>query len=746
MFKFNNNHIFTGYLKQKLSSINIPTCKIYTREFAEYLAKHGVEDPRVVESTDTVVYNADSKQLAVRVNYLKGNELYNYFNDHGMSSGHKNGWRRANMLFYDSGKHTPGLTKTLSSPGGLYDQSTHEYLGEYLRFLRDYHDIDLMSMYNCFSNTLCNNLSFTFPYKSKTVEFSSYDSKYRIYVLPVKLFNDYTIAVDSYHGVEIFCGLYNTHLYNPNSSDRIRKDQLLGTKTYVKTGKVSFNQPILFDKLNVKNWSYADELKSVSETETQLDTSALTRWDIINREADLKMFIKVPTSCHSSIVVLEGDYRGYNNARYLPNPDKNLIMSGCSEGKDITILGNTSELIKGYKLSDWQFGYIPDSVLSDETSETKVGLIVPTITYVKQEAPAAISIWEQDKFSQPEYSEDFDGCYIRTAEELAYVVLNNGKTAVTDAQGNTKDVRNYRLMNDIYINDPSKIDWKTGKLLDEDEEYTIRQWLSATSNKEGFYGTIDGQGHAVFGLYVKNDFTGEDYAGLIPVLDADRVTTIKNLGINYAYIRSSYTQAFAGHATNSKIPYDRWKYEQNHSVINFSCDSKSAKVTFHDGACDKNFANDKAGFKPISKLQLLEFNTGESFPFADRLIEYLCGSAITPIDEISDNIKRAQRVMKQNQHHFRIEGLWENKMQKILYDYIMSSGPIETDADNKLVDRRRGYHNKLGHTSKSTVYDVLGYVDKDAEKWYASTKLLNDKAVVHNTIQNVDIYDGLYDM
>ena len=752
MFKFNNKHIFTGYLKQKLSSVNIPTCKIYTREFSDYLAKHGTEDPRVVESTNTIVYNADSKQLATRINYLRGNELYNYYDDHGTKSGQKNGWRRANMLFYDSGKQTPGLTKTLHSPGGLYDQDTHEYLGEYLRFLRDYHDVDLMSLYNCFNNTLCNNINFTFPYHNRTVSFSSYDSKYRIYAFPVKLFADYTIAIDSYSGVEIFCGLYNTHLYNPHSSDRIRKDQLLGAKTYLKTGKISFGQPILFDKLNVKNWSYKDELKKVSDTDIRLDTSALTRWDILNREGDLKMFIKVPSSCRSSIVVLEGDYRGYNNARYLPYADDNISMYGCSEGKDVYITGGQSKLVKNYRLSDWTFGYIPDNVISEPGVETNVGWIVPTLTYVKtQKAEGAedlpnIDIWEQDTYSAPEYSEELRCCLIKTAAELAYVILNNGKTTITDSHGNTTEVRNYRLTNDIYLNDPEKVDWESGEALDQD--YRIRQWLKATeaSSKEGFSGVIDGNGHVVFGLYSTNDSASRCYAGLIPVVDTDGRTVLKNLGINYAHIRGTYAQAFIGHATNSTVTYDRWKYEQNHSVVNFSCDKKSGIVTYHDAGCNRNFVNDKAGFKPISKLQLLEFNTGESYPFADRLVEYLCGSAITPMDEIADNIKRAQRVMKQNQHHFRVEGLWENKMQKIIYDYIMNSGPIELDTDNKLIDKRRGYHNKLGHTSRSTTYDILGYVDKDAEKWYASTKIQNDKPVVHNTIQNVDIYDGLYDI
>jgi hypothetical protein len=95
--------------------------------------------------------------------------------------------------------------------------------------------------------------------------------------------------------------------------------------------------------------------------------------------------------------------------------------------------------------------------------------------------------------------------------------------------------------------------------------------------------------------------------------------------------------------------------------------------------------------------------------------------------------------MTQNQHYFKIDGLWENKMQKIIYDYLINSGPIEIDKEGKLKDTRQGYHRTLGHKSKSNLFDILGYVDKDAEKWYASWTKANG-IQIKNTIQNVDIY------
>lgn len=547
MFKYNNTHIFTGYLKQLLSSFNLPACKIYTHEFAKYLEQHGKEDPRVLES-----FESSDGHAAVRISYLKNDELYNYFWD---AAGDKH-WKHSVEVFYSPDKVTHGLTRSLNSPGTSYDTATHEYLGDYLRFLRDYYNLNLMSMYNCFNNKIYNNVYTNFIINPEVEDankyikanFDSQDSTYRIYAIPVKLFAEYTIAIDCSQGVELFCGLYNTRL------DISGKANNLAAKTYVKVNKTIFNQPFLYNKLNVSNWPIdkdvnirpsqitkstkpntslkpgVDQRQANSQAHitpqyipSQIRTDVFTRWDIINREKDLRLFIKVPTSCKSSIVILEGDYREFNNAKYLP----------------------TKKVLEGELLLE--------------------------------------------------------------------------KTA--------------------------------------------------------------------------------------------------------------------------------WNYAQNHTVLNFNTVKKGAR---YETTAGKSFFGDGIDlndytFKPISRLQLLAINTGESHPFADRLIEYLGGSAITSIDEIPDNIKRIQRVMKENKNYFKIEGLWEDKMQNILYDYMVCSGPIVVNG-GLLEDKRQGTHPRLGYTSKSTMYDVLGYVDKDTEKLYSSWKRTDGKATVKNNIQNIDIYDGLYDI
>ena len=49
MFKFNSEHILTGYIKQLLASFNLPKYRVYTRKNAEYF-KNYKEEHFIVES------------------------------------------------------------------------------------------------------------------------------------------------------------------------------------------------------------------------------------------------------------------------------------------------------------------------------------------------------------------------------------------------------------------------------------------------------------------------------------------------------------------------------------------------------------------------------------------------------------------------------------------------------------------------------------------------------------------------
>jgi hypothetical protein len=891
MFKFDNTHIFTGYLKQMLSSFNLPTCRVYTREFARYLKQTGKEDPRVIESFDNVVHHTEStadrkhtdrKRTAFRANYLKGDELYNYFwpfdQSKPLSNHNSCYWKQISNISYHKDENVPGLTRHLNSAGNTYDSATHEYLGDYLRFLRDYYNVNLMSLYNCFNNKICNNLYYQHTRKMTSVEdkasnvqtyslFDSRDSRYRIYAIPVKLFSDYTIAIDCNQEIEMFCGFYNTTLDNSD------KNSDFHNKTYYKTRRTFFKRPFLYDKLNVKYWPFEQTLEaSTRKACPQLvDNETITRWDIANKEQDLKLFIKIPASCKSSIVVLEGDFRRFNDFKYATDIENSLIMDNCCAGEKVTISGSTiSAALRGHAASITK-GKCTEHItncysianLANIDTVSYCGLIGPTGTsnstitccynatgpiamtnsstdpnsdpspgasynvmncyeyeavgesvagspdklenkkpnpqytstngvtsldsksyftgynvlsatgalrnlnslssYIATErfpilkkfallavlsekpySDCEIEIWDGNLLNTSQPSLSTDGWYeITNGAELAYVVLNGGKIPSND--GAVK----YKLTKDIFLNDPAEIDWTNGELTGKTDDYKIRYWYQQANNTnykiKPFKGTIDGNGHIIYGLYFKQPTDPADKSGsstgLFPIIEPNSNTTIINLGIDYAYFAgATYCAAFVGSIldpsnTTNNLAQAAWEYKQNSTIINFDN--------------SQNYNLNDSSFLPISRLQLLAFNTGESYPFADRLIEYLSGSTITPMDEIPDNIMRAQKVMSQNGHYFSIEGLWEDKMQKIVYDYLLNSGPISVE-NGKLIDnhsganpKNTGYHRLLGHSSKSTLFDTLGYIDKDAEKWYASW--IRDGST-KDTIQNVDIYNGLYDI
>lgn len=482
MFKFNNNHIVTGHIKQLLASVNLPTCKIYTTEHKQYRAKHGTESPeilytikndKILQQPAGVEYPADIRYVP----YLKDNKLQRYVKNADGSFT----WEVVNEYGYDVARLN--YTKNLKIRNNIYDTYTHEYLGDYLRFLRDYHDIDLMPLYNCFNDKLCSNLVINCEHeevdetgavlRKKHFLFNAADDHFKIYMLPVKLFKEYTIALDCDTQVEICCGIYGKYL--DEEYTKLLHD------TYTCMGGLSFNQPVLYTKL-----------KDLAELNTD---SALINLSL--REDDLKLFIKVPIDNTSSIVILEGNYLGWNDRLFTVDDGKKM-------------------------------------------------------------------------------------------------------------------------------------------------------------------------------------------------------------------------------------------YYANHSVMNLE-------------AIDKFVGSgeaDEAKFMPITTLQLLQMNTGENYPFANRLVEYLLDNVVYPLDTLPDNIIRVKQAITNNNilqlanENNEIEGIWDERIRPILYGY-MQQADFVRDTDGKIVSDSSIKCNK---NIAEANHDILGYADKDVEKFYQVLTRYGN----YVSLMNLDIYPDLY--
>lgn len=222
MIKFNSKHIFAGYIKQLLKSTNLPT-----RNSSGWTG------------TDNHAYSYNIKMLNCMRNF------------------------KSNSLDYDC--------------------YTHEFLGDYLRFYRDFHGIDLMPLYNCFSGRVCDRIKLDVGRG-----FDTSDKQYVIYMLPAQLGNNYTIAIDESTSIEICCILH----------DSVELESDLPNLTYQKLPGCKFLQPTLYTALTAKS------------AQTAINTAAQ------GHESCVKMLIKVPVTNKSSITVLEGDYTMMNQSIY----------------------------------------------------------------------------------------------------------------------------------------------------------------------------------------------------------------------------------------------------------------------------------------------------------------------------------------------------------------------------------------------------------------------------------------------
>lgn len=156
---------------------------------------------------------------------------------------------------------------------------------------------------------------------------------------------------------------------------------------------------------------------------------------------------------------------------------------------------------------------------------------------------------------------DTDGTtyLITNAEELVWALSGNHN-------GNT-----YKLTDDIYINDINAVNWVGEKAGTAKDGYTVRSW---TTNS--FYGTINGDGHIIYGLYNnKGATTGawnwDDCRGLfnVTVNNAANPTTVTALGMDCLYVNTNhFAGAFVGkvNGANSKISFDKCFLGENATV------------------------------------------------------------------------------------------------------------------------------------------------------------------------------------
>ena len=179
---------------------------------------------------------------------------------------------------YIEGAFYRGITSNFESNSALYDSDTHYMLGQYLRSIRDLHNLDLMPYYNCFSGIASNKIRILND-SSVTLENTNNDGLVS-YIVPIKMNKDYSIYYESDVPYKILPVYY----------DGISVT-LINSVKYTKVSRSSLRDPYIF------NFSASGD-----EDIFQSTTSRLL-------EDYLVLLVQVPKNKYSNLVVLEGNYK-----------------------------------------------------------------------------------------------------------------------------------------------------------------------------------------------------------------------------------------------------------------------------------------------------------------------------------------------------------------------------------------------------------------------------------------------------
>lgn len=176
---------------------------------------------------------------------------------------------------YTFGKFYKGFTTNFKNKQNYYNTELHEALGNYLRFYNDYYDVDLMPLYNCFSNRYVDNFSLPIYAKkrndnSTVIVGSTRDLSVRLFAVPVRNNSTYQVAIESF-GTTLRAQLaYFDGNRLLSISDEVLHSFVLTT---------SFDSPAVIN-VSIDNFDYA-----------------FARY--------LYLFIEVPAENNSSIMILE---------------------------------------------------------------------------------------------------------------------------------------------------------------------------------------------------------------------------------------------------------------------------------------------------------------------------------------------------------------------------------------------------------------------------------------------------------
>ena len=241
-----------------------------------------------------------------------------------------------------------GINSTYISNTSSYDPVTHRWLGNYLRFLRDYYHVNLMPFYNCFCGEFVSNIDIrkvTGENSSETfykVVSGVHDETSKVFIVPVKFGTTYNLALECDTKVEFMYAFYGPKGLIQSPSDALVED--IGSAHYTSIPSCKFTTPYVVPAVE---WE---------------GVSGYTQ-NVAQFERYLRLFVKMPVDCNSSIAVIEGDI------------SRNSCVYGKTEEESFTdfssITGVNTTLLKTCNSKTVEGNLIPQATLYFDESTSR---------------------------------------------------------------------------------------------------------------------------------------------------------------------------------------------------------------------------------------------------------------------------------------------------------------------------------------------------------------------------------------
>lgn len=349
--KFNTDTLMGRFIKNLLSKEKIPLLDCVSANDVLIKDCQYIYRDFIIRCVETgILVEDDNDVLSPSENIYPSYALSQYEN--------KNVAKFKVVCYYDE-NNTDLYTYSYHSHFHWYDKDTHTHLGNYLRYLRSHKNLNLMPFYNCYNSYEIEDVYLKHPVKTETLhpddslypsEFifptmprqyrnnsvPSYvlgrSSQYHVVAVPIKFNKEYTIALECQSEIQLRSVIYGSAgmIHKPGSINKYYSDDLVDS--YCRIISSSFKKPFIY---------------KVETTDPEL----------YHRQRDLYLLIQLPSSCATTITVLEGNYVDIASIK----TDYNFVRE-FSVYKNLSLLSlNTKET---YAFSDRLVEYLLDNVIT----------------------------------------------------------------------------------------------------------------------------------------------------------------------------------------------------------------------------------------------------------------------------------------------------------------------------------------------------------------------------------------------